>query len=284
MLGGTSDYDGNYRIENVAVGRHNIKVSYIGYEDVYFNEIELITGNELVLNVQMTEDISTLNEVVIKAEDEMGEPINSMVTLSAQRITIESTSRIAAGINDPARTVQSFAGVSSADDENNELVVRGNSPRGMLWRMEGVEIPNPNHFSNGEGGSGGGVSALSTQVLDNSDFYTGAFASEYGNALSGVFDLRLRNGNNEKHQFALQLGVMGIQASAEGPLSKESGASYLFNYRYATTSLLNEIGFTIGDEDIYPEWQDLSFNVNIPTKKTGQVQYLGFGRCQRVCR
>ncbi len=277
IMGGTSDLDGNFRIENVPVGRHNIKVTYIGYEDVYFNEIELITGNELILNVQMMEDISTLNEVIISAKDEMGEPINSMVTLSAQRITIESTSRIAAGINDPARTVQSFAGVSSVDDENNELVVRGNSPRGMLWRMEGVEIPNPNHFSNGEGGSGGGVSALSTQVLDNSDFYTGAFASEYGNALSGVFDLRLRNGNNEKHQFALQLGVMGIQASAEGPISENTGASYLFNYRYATTSLLNQVGFTIGDEDIYPEWQDLSFNVNIPTKNLGRFNVWGLG-------
>lgn len=277
ILGGISDNDGNYKIQNVPVGRHNIKVSYIGYEDVYFNEIELITGNELILNVQMTEDISTLGEVVISGRDEMGEPINSMVTLSAQRITIESTSRIAAGINDPARTVQSFAGVSSADDENNELVVRGNSPRGMLWRMEGVEIPNPNHFSNGEGGSGGGVSALSTQVLDNSDFYTGAFASEYGNALSGVFDLKLRNGNNEKHQFAMQLGVMGIQASAEGPFSKETGSSYLFNYRYATTSLLNKVGFTIGDEDIYPEWQDLSFNINIPTKNMGRFNIWGLG-------
>lgn len=278
LMGGTSDSDGNYWIENVPVGRHNIKVSYIGYEDVLFNEIELISGNELVLNIQLTEDISTLNEVVIKATDELGEPINSMVTLSAQRITIESTSRMAAGINDPARTVQSFAGVSSADDENNQLVVRGNSPRGMLWRMEGVEIPNPNHFAEGEGSSGGGVSALSTQVLANSDFYTGAFAAEYGNAISSVFDLRLRTGNNEKHEFTFQFGVMGIQASAEGPFSKKKGgASYLLNYRYATTSLLNKMGFTIGDADIFPEWQDLSFNINIPTKNFGRFNIWGLG-------
>lgn len=280
LMGGTTDMNGNYWIENVPVGRHNIKVSYVGYEDVFFSEIKLISGSELVLNIQLTEDVATLNEVVIKAKDELGEPINSMVTLSAQRITIESTSRVAAGINDPARTVQSFAGVSSADDENNELVVRGNSPRGMLWRMEGVEIPNPNHFAEGEGSSGGGVSALSTQVLDNSDFYTGAFAAEYGNAISSIFDLRLRTGNDQKHQFALQLGVMGIQASAEGPFSKKKdagGASYLFNYRYATTSLLNKMGFSIGDADIYPEWQDLSYNINIPTKKMGRFNIWGLG-------
>ena len=277
LMGGTSDYDGNYTIENVPVGRHNIKVSFIGYEDVYYNEIEVISGSQLVLNVALTEDIATLNEVEIIAKDEMGEAINSMVTVSAQQVTIESTSRIAAGINDPSRVVQSYAGVAVEDDENNELVVRGNSPRGMLWRMEGVEIPNPNHFSNGEGGSGGGVSALSTQVLDNSDFYTGAFAAEYGNAISSVFDLRLRNGNSQKREYSFQFGVMGIQASAEGPFSKKSEASYLINYRYATTSLLNQMGFTIGDEDIYPEWQDLSFNVNIPTKKLGRFNVWGLG-------
>jgi len=275
FLGTTTDMDGNFRIDNIPVGRHNIKISYVGYKDILLNQIELITGNELVLEIKMLEDVETLNEVVVKAKERFGEPINSMVTTSAQKISIESTSRVAASINDPARTVQSFAGVSSEDDENNELVVRGNSPRGMLWRMEGVEIPNPNHFSNGEGGSGGGVSALSSRVLDNSDFYTGAFAAEYGNALSSVFDLRLRKGNNEKHEFALQLGVMGIQASAEGPFSKKSNASYLFNYRYATTSLLNNAGFTIGDTDIYPEWQDLSFNINLPTKKLGTFNIWG---------
>lgn len=277
LMGGTSDINGNYTIENVPVGRHNIKVSFIGYEDVYYNEIEVISGSQLVLNVKLTEDIATLNEVEIIAKDEMGEAINSMVTVSAQQVTIESTARVAAGINDPSRVVQSYAGVAVEDDENNELVVRGNSPRGMLWRMEGVEIPNPNHFNNGEGGSGGGVSALSTQVLDNSDFYTGAFAAEYGNAISSVFDLRLRDGNNQKQEYSFQFGVMGIQASAEGPFSKKSEASYLINYRYATTSLLNQIGFTIGDEDIYPEWQDLSFNINVPTKKFGKFNLWGLG-------
>ena len=275
FLGTTSDVDGQFKIDQIPVGRHNIKVTYVGYKEVILNQIELITGKELVLEIKMTENVTSLSEVVVRANERASEPINAMVTTSAQKITIESTSRFAASINDPARTVQSFAGVSSSDDENNELVIRGNSPRGMLWRMEGVEIPNPNHFSNGEGGSGGGVSALSSRVLDNSDFYTGAFAAEYGNALSGIFDLSLRKGNNEKHEFALQLGVMGIQASAEGPFSKKSKASYLFNYRYATTSLLNKAGFTIGDADIYPEWQDLSFNVNVPTKKLGNFNLWG---------
>ena len=277
LIGATSDLDGNYIIENVPIGRHNIRISYIGYEDVFYNEIKLISGNELVINVKLTEAINTLNEVTITVEDELGEPINSMVTNSAQRITIESTSRVAAGINDPARTVQSFAGVASFDDENNEIVVRGNTPRGMLWRMEGIEIPNPNHFSDGEGATGGGVSALSTQVLDNSDFYTGAFAAEYGNATSSVFDLKMRTGNETKREYTLQVGVLGIQAAMEGPFSKNSKATYLFNYRYSTTSLLNNMGFVIGDTDVFPEWQDLSLNINIPTKNAGRFNVWGVG-------
>ncbi len=234
IVGTISDIDGNFILENIPTGRRSFKVSFLGYEDAYFYEIVVGTGREVIIDVQLKESVTALDEVKVVAHSNKSEAINTMATISARQITVESTSRIAAGIDDPGRTAQSYAGVSSADDENNELVVRGNSPRGMLWRMEGVEIPNPNHFTNGEGGSGGGVSALSTQVLSNSDFFTGAFPAEYGNALSGVFDLKLRNGNSDKREYAIQLGVLGAQFATEGPFKKGLEASYLFNYRYST--------------------------------------------------
>lgn len=277
VKGVVSDMDGNFKLQNVPIGRKSLKVSFIGYEDAFVNEVVLTTGSELVLNIKMREAINQLDEIVIKPKDVLGEPINTMATVSAQRLTMESTSRIAAGINDPGRTIQSYAGVSATDDGNNEIVVRGNSPRGMLWRMEGVEIPNPNHFSDGEGGSGGGISALSTEVLDDSDFFSGAFSAEYGNALSSVFDLRLRNGNSEKREYSFQAGVLGLQARLEGPVSKGSEASYLVNYSYSTTSVLNNLGFEIGDADIFPQWQDVSFNINVPTKKSGRFNVWGLG-------
>jgi len=223
----------------------------------------------------LKENTSEIENVVIIANDDKSEAINQMTTVSANQITIESTSRIAAGINDPGRTVQSMAGVSTSSDQTNELVIRGNSPRGVLWRMEGVEIPNPNHFSS-EGGSGGGVSALSTQVLANSDFITSAFPAEYGNAISGVYDLKLRNGNSQKREYAVQLGVLGLQLAAEGPFKKGHKASYLFNYRYSTFSLLNNvIGTTIGG--YIPTWQDLSFKIYVPTKQMGYFSIWGLG-------
>lgn len=277
ILGVVTDVDGNYKLTNVPVGRQSLKVSYIGYEEVYLNDILVTTGQEVVLNVLLQEAINKLEEIVIKPEEILSDPINNMVSISFQRLTVESTSRIAAGINDPGRTIQSYAGVSSVDGENNEIVVRGNTPRGMLWRMEGIEIPNPNHFSNGEGGAGGGVCALSTQVLDDSDFLTSAFPAEYGNAISSVFDLKLRTGNFDKKEYALQAGIMGLQAALEGPLSKKSEASYLINYRYSTTSILNNFGISIGESDISPEWQDLSFNINLPTTKIGRFNVWGLG-------
>ncbi len=277
ILGVVTDADGYYKLTNVPIGRQSLKISFIGYEEVYLNDILVTTGQEVVLNVLMQEAVNTLEEIVIKPEEILSDPINNMVSISSQRLTVESTSRIAAGINDPGRTIQSYAGVSSVDDENNEIVVRGNTPRGMLWRMEGIEIPNPNHFSNGEGGAGGGVCALSTQVLDDSDFLTSAFPAEYGNAISSVFDLKLRTGNFDKKEYAFQAGIMGIQAALEGPFSKNSEASYLVNYRYSTTAILNNLGISIGGTDISPEWQDLSYNINLPTKNFGRFNVWGLG-------
>lgn len=277
LQGTSSDMDGNFKFSNVPVGRQTFKIIYIGYEEVYLNEIQIGSGKEVILNIEMKESVTALDEVKVVANKDKSESINQMATISATQITVESTSRIAAGINDPGRTAQSFAGVAAADDENNELVIRGNSPRGMLYRMEGIEIPNPNHFTNGEGGSGGGVSALSTQVLANSDFFTGAFPAEYGNALSGVLDLNLRRGNYEKHETALQLGVLGAQAALEGPLKKGTEASYLFNYRFSTLKLLQNAGIDISGGDIAPAWQDLSYKFYFPTKKAGYFSVWGLG-------
>jgi hypothetical protein len=278
LLGTISDIDGNFKLEKVPAGRQSFEISYMGYEKILLHEILVGTGREVVLNIEMKESVTTLAECTVVAKADPGAAINQMATVSAQQITVEETSRIAAGINDPGRTAQSYAGVCAANDENNELVIRGNSPRGMLWRMEGIEIPNPNHFSNGEGGSGGGVCALSTQVLANSDFFTGAFPAEYGNALSGIFDLSLRNGNAEKREYALQLGFMGAQAALEGPFKKGSQASYLMNYRYSTLDWLSKAGIiSLSNGEVAPEWQDLSFKVYLPTKKMGRFSVWGLG-------
>ena len=277
-LGGVTDADGYFRIENVPIGRQTMNVSSIGYESTVLSELLVGSGKELVLNVSLKESLIQMDEVVIMADSqEKGQPRNELATISAISLSVEETSRFAATFDDPARAALTYAGVQTGgDDLLNEIVIRGNSPKGILWRLEGVEIPNPNHFT-AIGSSGGGISMLSSNVLANSDFFTGAFPAQYGNATSGIFDLQLRQGNFDKHEHAFQAGLLGIAASSEGPLSKSNRSSYLFNYRYSTLALLTNLGLQILDEQEEIVFQDLSFKVRVPTKKLGSFSFWGLG-------
>jgi hypothetical protein len=277
IIGAVSDANGFFQIQHVPVGRVNFRVSLLGYEELLLNQVQVASGKELILNLELKEKIGELKEVVITSDTDKGKPVNEMATVSVRTFNVEETQRYAASFNDPARMAVSFAGVSTSDDASNEIIVRGNSARGMLWRIEGVEIPSPNHFSNGEGGSGGGISILSAQVLGTSDFYTGAFPAEYGNALSGVFDIRFRKGNFAKREYSLQLGILGLQASLEGPFSKKYNGSYLINYRYSTLVMLNAIGLPVVDNALVPQFQDISYHIHLPTKKTGNFSIWGLG-------
>lgn len=274
LLAAMTDADGKFSIKNVPVGKHSIKTTMIGYKPQVLQQLSVNSGKELVLTVQLEEDLTLMNEVEVTAQQDKNKALNDMSTVSTRAFSVEETQKFAAAVNDPARMAQSFAGVVGAGDGNNVISIRGNSPNGLLWRMEGVEIPNPNHFAN-VATSGGGISILSSQLLNNSDFSTGAFAAEYGNALSGVFDLRLRKGNNQKREYTLQLGLLGIDLAAEGPFKKGYEGSYLINYRYSTLSGIGKIGVKIGDA--VTNFQDLSFNVYLPTKQLGVFTVFGFG-------
>jgi len=274
VIGSSTDVDGNFKLSNVPIGKQTLVVNFVGYKSISIPNLTLNSGKEVILNIQLDEEINQLNEVVISAKGEDNfTVINSMASVSARSFSVEETQKFAAAVNDPGRMVSAFAGVVSADDGGNSISIRGNSPTGLLWRMEGLEIPNPNHYASA-GASGGGISILSAQLLSNSDFMTGAFAAEYGNALSGVFDLKLRKGNNEKREFTLQAGVLGLDAAVEGPLRRNSKGSYLINYRYSTLNLLDNIGIDVGANT---NFQDLSFHVFVPTEKFGTFSLFGFG-------
>jgi hypothetical protein len=272
--GTTSDYEGNFLLKGVNLGVQSFKVTFVGYKEILVQNVTVNAGKELVLTIQLEEDIKAMAEVVVTATTDKNKPLNEMSAISTRTFSVEETQKFAAAVNDPGRMATSFAGVVNAGDGGNMISIRGNSPNGLMWRMEGVEIPNPNHFS-AVGNSGGGVSILSAQLLGNSDFSTGAFAAEYGNALSGVFDLKLRKGNNQKREYTLQLGVLGADFAAEGPFKKGYGGSYLINYRYSTLNILSKIGVPLGDA--ITNFQDLSFNVFLPTKNLGNFSLFGFG-------
>ncbi|MEZ4775436.1 MAG: TonB-dependent receptor [Bacteroidia bacterium] len=272
----TSDSSGLFRMANVPAGRHILKVAKPGYADYTYPDLVLNAGKEVVLEVQMEEKIYETDAVEITAGN-----IHDIGRVSTRVFTVEETKRYAAVYFDPARMAASYPGVIQGNDQANHLVVRGNSPNGILWRMEGVDIVNPNHLTNAGTftdrltQAGGGTIILSTQLLTESSFSTGAFGPQFGNALSGVFDIHLRKGNEEKYEFTGQAGLIGIDLAAEGPISKANRSSFLVNYRYSTVGLLSQMGISFGDEEI--AFQDLSFNLSFPTKKLGNFTIFGIG-------
>lgn len=269
-----TDVDGNFRFEQIPFGQQEIEFTFSGYQTITLKSVFVGAGKEVVLSISMEEKMTEINEVTIKAKSDKRIPVNEMSTVSTRTFSVEETQKFAAAVNDPARMATSFAGVVSGNDGSNHISIRGNSPNGLIWRMEGVEIPNPNHFSM-VGTSGGGISILSAQLMGNSDFSTGAFAAEYGNALSGVFDIRLRKGNNQHREHTFQAGILGIDLATEGPFKKGYAGSYLINYRYSTLNLLGKIGVPIGDANTL--FQDLSYQFHLPTKRIGTFGIFGFG-------
>src|SRR5690554_2481840 len=276
-IGTITDSLGNFTLNEVPIGRHDIFVSYIGYSPALLREIQVTSAKEVFLNITMKESSTALGEIVIKANVNKERPLNTMATVSAKMLSVEEAKRYAGGFDDPARLVSAFAGVSS-NVSNNAIVVRGNSPQSLQWKLKGVEIPNPNHFADLAAFGGGGLTALSTQLLANSDFFSGAMPAEYSNALSGVFDIFMRNGNNQKHEHTFQLGAIGIDAASEGPFSKQGRGSYIFNYRYSTLALLAPI---LPENAGGVKYQDLSFKLNFPTPKAGTFSFWGMGLIDR---
>lgn len=269
--------EGEFDFSNVPVGRLELSISSVGYKTQLLKELLLSSNKTLVIDIFLETQAENLSEVVVTAAS----PNLSGAKNSIQTITVEQVMRFPASFFDPARLAFVFPGVANTNDQANGMSIRGNNPRGLQWRLEGIEIVNPNHlanagtFSDQATSNAGGVNMISAQMLGTMNFLTGAFPAEYGNAISGVMDMRLRKGNNEEYEHTAQVGLLGIDLATEGPLNKKNGSSYLFNYRYSFTGLLALGGLTFGGEDI--RFQDLSLNLSFPNEKLGDFTIFGMG-------
>ncbi len=277
IMGTTTNEAGKFLLENVPVGRHILKVSSVGYETVTLPDLLVSSGKESVLSVSLIQTAQNLNEVIVTDRPSASE---TLTPISSRSFSVEETRRYAATFFDPARLVTSFPGVVGTNDQANHISVRGNSPNSLLWRLEGVDIVNPNHLSNAgtfsdrRVQSGGSQSVFSAQVLDDSRFLSGAFPAQYGNVVGGVLDMRLRKGNNQQQEYTAQAGLIGLEFAAEGPFREDYQGAYLANYRYSTVGILtNVLGLDFGGERI--TFQDLSFNLSFPTKNVGEFTVFG---------
>ncbi|MEZ5042301.1 MAG: TonB-dependent receptor [Saprospiraceae bacterium] len=270
--GAVTDVDGYFILTNVPLGRNVIRVSYLGYESLTQPNIDVSSGKDVILNISLQESVNQIQEVVVTAQTIKDQAQNDMATVSARQFSVEEVNRYSGGRSDVARLASNFAGVSAPDDSRNDIVIRGNSPTGVLWRIEGIPVPSPNHFST-FGTTGSPVSALNPNLLRNSDFLTSAFPAEYGNANAGVFDIGFRNGNKDEREYTFQLGAFsGLEAMAEGPLGKKGG-SYLLAGRYSFIGLIGAAGSTTAT----PDYQDVSFKVDLGNSKAGRFTLFGIG-------
>lgn len=276
VKGAISDTEGKFLIENVPVGRQTLAVQYVGYKSITVPNVLVTAGKEVILELKLEESVENLNEVVITSDSNKDLPLNELAKVSARTFSLEEVTRFSGGRNDVARLATSFAGVSAPNDSRNDIVVRGNSPVGLLWRIEGIPIATTNHFAT-QGTTGGPVNALNTNLLRTSDFFTGAFPAEYGNANAAVFDVNFRNGNTDKYEFTGQLSAFsGLELMAEGPISRAKNSSFVASYRYGIASLA-----ATGTSAI-PYYQDFSFKVNFGDTRLGKFELFGIGGLSNI--
>jgi len=276
-IGTVSDSNGYYKIENVTVGKHPVQFAYLGYLNVTIPDVLVTSAKEVVLNTDMEESANETKEVTVTAKRDH---VNEMALVSNKTFDVQEVDRYAGSRSDIPRMASNFAGVQGGDDSRNDIIIRGNSPEGVLWRLEGIDIPNPNHF-NIPGTTGGPVTMLNNKTLATSEFFTGAFPAEYGNGVAGVFDVQLRNGNPDRYEITGQLGFLGTELAAEGPISQKDGSSFLFAYRYSTLALFEGLHINIGTSSV-PNYQDLTFKLNFPLGKKADLSFFGVGGLSNI--
>ncbi|MGM5630575.1 carboxypeptidase-like regulatory domain-containing protein [Apibacter raozihei] len=259
-----SNESGEFHFFNIPVGRYTLRVFHNKYEPATIAEIQVTSSKETYLEILLRENFveKEIEEIVINAEIKKDKILNKMALAGGRMFSTEEANRYAGGFDDPARLASAFAGVAGGVSSNG-ISIHGNAPHLLQWRLEGIEIPNPNHFADLSTVGGGTFFSISSFILGNSDFLTGAFPAEYNNAISGIFDMNLKKGNNRKYEHTAEIGVTGINLSSEGPVSKSTGSSYIANYRHSIIKGLN--------------FQDLSFKLNFPTKKSGTFSFWGIG-------
>ena len=269
----SSDGTGRFRLKGVPIGIAELKVSFIGYTTVISDPVVISSGKDADVVIYLKQTGINGKEVEVKGDYRKGETLNRMASVSIRPFSVDETFRFPGTYNDPARMAQNFAGVTSGIDNRNDIIVRGNSPSGLQWRLDDMEIPNPNHFA-AVGTTGGPVTVLNDNLLTNSDFLTGSFPAQYGNTTAGVFDLKMKTGNSDHHEFWFGMGWNGLEFGSEGPFSKKSDASYIFSYRISILQLLSYTGVKM---DVVPQYQDLSLKISLPLKKAGIFTITGMG-------
>lgn len=264
--GTVTDIDGNFNLKGVAPGSYRMQSSFIGYKPYVSAEFRL-TNKDQFLTIEMQEASQNLQEVSIVAS-----PFRKTAEspLGLRVIGFKEIEKSAGGNRDISRVVQSFPGVASTAAFRNDLMVRGGGPSENRFFLDGVEIPNINHFST-QGASGGPVGIINPDFVREVNFYAAAFPASRGNALSSVLDFKLQDGNKEKFTLRGVVGASEVGVSANGPMGKKT--TYQVSVRRSYLQFL----FDVIGLPFLPTFTDAQFKIKHQFDKKNELTLLGLG-------
>jgi hypothetical protein len=264
-----SDNTGFWSLQ-IPVGTYSLRFQLLGYESVIISDASVSAGKQHSLSVNMKELLAILDEVVVTSDS------RNYSKISRMQINPATLSHIPGHANDPVRMLTSMPGVNNISDERNDLIVRGNSSIGTLWRIEGIEVFNPNHYAL-SGVNGGAISLLNKDILGPSSFYSGAFPVEFGNVFSGVFDVNFREGNAGKHEFLADINNLDLNIVAEGPIRiRNRKSSFVAGFRQSTIPVFDIINKKYRELlGATPVFTDFSFKLVSRNKSGAKTVFWG---------
>ena len=266
-IGATTDIEGNFRIDKLEPGVYNITCSFVGFKTVTIEEIRVDNVKTAIVNIKMNEDSELLGEVTVQTSSFKSQEESPV---SVKSINATEILRSPGGNRDISKVIQTLPGVSSSASFRNDIIIRGGAPNENRFYIDGIEVPNINHFAT-QGSSGGPVGMTNVNLIKSVDFYTGAFPANRGNALSSVMELKQIEGDNEKRTGSVTVGSSDFGLTFNGPISKKS--TLLLSARRSYLQLL----FKALKLPFLPTYNDFQYKQTINFNDKNKLVIMGLG-------
>lgn len=266
-VGASSDLDGNYEITGVKPDLYNVEVSFLGYKSVVEYEVQVFNNKPALVNFKLEEDSKTLDAVVVKAnpfEKKEESPV------SLRTIGVNEIERNPGGNRDISKALQSLPGVASSVAFRNDIIIRGGAPNENRFYLDGIEVPNINHFAT-QGASGGPVGLINVNFIREVEFFSGAFPANRGNSLSSVLNFKMKDPRQDRIGGNFTLGANDAGITIEGPIAP--GHSFMFSYRRSYLQLL----FSVLGLPFLPTYDDFQLKYKARINDKNEIVVVGLG-------
>lgn len=270
--GAATDINGNYKIENIPIGTYQLRASAIGYESQVKTDIIVSSGRPAMINFELMPTVIKLQDAVVEAEYFIKIP-SEMV--SVRGFSQEEIRRAPGGFEDVVRALSVLPGIAQADPGRNDLVVRGGAPSENLYIVDGFVVQNINHFGS-QGATGGPLSYINLDFVSNTTFSTGGFSAQYGDKLSSVLTINLREGRKDRFGGKATVSATQFGLNLEGPLAQNQ--TFLFSARRSYLDLI----FRAAGFSFVPEYYDVLTKYNYDIDNKNKFSYLFIGAFDNV--